>query len=147
MLKAGLQQCSVSDFDIEKEIGKGSAGQLFKVRSPTTSYAVALKKVWDLNGGVGPSATEFETEQRRDYTVPLRYPHPYVWFDYAVVTCAFIRVSYVMCCFVQAPCQYFPLFGESTDDSTNTDREAEWQWTHVLHLDGIVRRQSGHTLP
>lgn len=134
-LEQTLRSCTVEDFQIEEELGRGSAGQLWRVRllrrsTPGSTaeelrqsgggkaagdqlqtktvegeeteeaakagmsgevstlsrdnISVALKKIWDLNGGAGPSATEFEAEQRKDYTVPLRYPHPCVFF---VVAC------------------------------------------------------------
>ena len=99
-LERTLRSCTVEDFEIEEELGRGSAGQLWRVclrqnadgstaeasgrsgeeMSPFSkdNASVALKKIWDLNGSAGPSATEFEAAQRKDYTVPLRYPHPCV---------------------------------------------------------------------
>jgi hypothetical protein len=66
--------------------------------SSSAAACVALKKIWDLNGGAGPSETEFVTAQRKDYTVPLRYPHPCVvlWRSWRAWRCAYSARAMVL---------------------------------------------------
>ena len=91
-LQAELQTCSVSDLQVVETLGQGSAGQLFRVLPPSATddststehksertsvhAAIALKKIYDLNADA--AVTDFEEAQRKDYTVPFRYPHEYV---------------------------------------------------------------------